>query len=134
VQVRWCAAATRGSPVPTSVPHGTMRTMTTPGGRRRAAPARRELPKVRLAAHLAVALLTGAAWIYLVRAAIDFGGVARDGDGIAWLFVALATLGAIGCLLLAIVLVTRVLVMLGLVRDQPKPPPAKRTAARRRAN
>ena len=107
-----------------------MRTMTTPGGRRRAEPARPALPKGRLAAHVALALLTGAAWVYLVRAAIDFGGLGRSGNNTAWLFAALATFGAIGCLLLAIALVTRVLTMLGLVREQQP----KRTAARRRAN
>lgn len=107
-----------------------MRTMTSPSGRRRAAPARPSLPKGRIAAHLALALLTGAAWVYLVRAAIDFGTLGREGEALAWVFAALATLGAIGCLLLAIVLVTRVLTLLGLIREQQP----KRAAARRRAN
>lgn len=112
-----------------------MRSMSQPGGRRRAvAPPRPALPMGRLAAHVGLALLTGAAWIYLVRAAIDFGTLARDGQDLAWLFTGLATLGAIGCLLLAIVLVTRVLTMLGLIRDQPhQTHQARRVAARRRA-
>ena len=109
-----------------------MRPMTQAGGRRRAPAARPALPKGRLAAHVVLALLTGAAWVYLVRAAIDFGTLGRDGQGLGWLFAALATLGAIGCLLLAIVLVTRVLTMTGLLREQPRQP--KRAAARRRAN
>ena len=92
------------------------------------------MPKGRLAAHAALALLTGAAWVYLVRAAIDFGTLARDGQGLAWLFTGLATLGAIGCLLLAIVLVTRVLTMLGVIRElPPQTHQARRAPARRRA-
>ena len=107
-----------------------MRTMTAPAGRRRAAPARPALPRGRLAAYAVVVVLTLVAWFYLVGAAIDFGAMARDGETLAWLFTALATVGAIGCMLLGLVLVTRVLTLLGLIREQQP----KRAAARRRAN
>ena len=63
------------------------------------------------------ALLSGAAWVFLVNAAIDFGRLARNGDGTAWLFTAAATLGAIVCLLLLFVLGARVLVALGLMSE-----------------
>lgn len=111
--------------------------MTTPGGRRRAAPARTAVPWRKVAINAALVLLTGAAWIYLVRAAIDFGGLGKGGQGIAWLFAALATLGAIGCLLLTIVLVTRTLVAAGLITDHrpdhhPGHAPRARGGSRRR--
>lgn len=94
--------------------------MTAPGGRRRAPEVRRR-PLRPIALHLAVALVTGAAWIFLVRAAIDFGAMAKGGATSAWVFTALATVGATGCLLLAIVVVTRALALAGLVREnQPK--------------
>ena len=66
-------------------------------------------------------LLSGAAWLFLVLAAIDFGTTARDGEGLGWLFMALAALGAIGCLLLALVLGGRVLMATGIISDyQPR--------------
>ncbi len=103
--------------------------MTSQGGRRRAANLRPPVPKARIGLHTAIALATGAAWVYLVRAAIDFGALARGGQGLAWLFAALATLGAVGCLLLAILMVTRVLVLIGALTEQrPSRPPARRKA------
>ena len=47
------------------------------------------------------------AWFFLVKAAIDFGRAAADGRTLAWGFTVIATLGAIGCLLLMFVLVAR---------------------------
>jgi hypothetical protein len=74
------------------------------------------------------------AWGYLVYLAIDFGGTARDGDGTAWWFLAMATIGAIACLFVAMMLGTRLVTRL---RASPAPspsapsrPPGGRRAAR----
>ncbi len=69
------------------------------------------------------------AWLYLVRAAIDFGGAARGGDTPAWAFTAAATLGASVCLVLVFVLLSRGLVTVGVVSDY-----RPRRAAGRRAS
>jgi hypothetical protein len=53
------------------------------------------------------------AWFFLVKAAIDFGRAAAGGQSLAWGFTVVATLGAIGCLLLMFVLVARMLRRLG---------------------
>jgi hypothetical protein len=63
------------------------------------------------------AIGSGLAWFYLVRAAIDFGRLARDGDTPAWGFTVAATLGATVCLLLLFVLVSRMLVRVGLMNE-----------------
>jgi hypothetical protein len=66
------------------------------------------------------------AWGYLVYAAIDFGSSARGGDGRAWVFLGLASLGAVACLFIGLMLVARLLRMLGVNRgnaDEPPPPP-----------
>ncbi|MET3962790.1 hypothetical protein ABIE44_002724 [Marmoricola sp. OAE513] len=44
------------------------------------------------------------AWGFLVVAAVDLAGKARDGQGVAWLFVFLATLGATACMFLTMIL------------------------------
>jgi hypothetical protein len=54
------------------------------------------------------------AWGYLVYAAIDFGSSARDGDSNAWWFLALASIGAVACLFVGLMLVARVLRRLGI--------------------
>lgn len=56
------------------------------------------------------------AWGYLVFAAIDFGSAARDGDGTAWWLLALASLGAVACLFLGLILLSRIARALGLTR------------------
>ena len=48
------------------------------------------------------------AWGYLVKAAIDFGVTARGGESDAWLFLGLASLGAVACLFIGLILVARV--------------------------
>lgn len=78
-------------------------------GRRRAdkkaVPGPKRLPYVVL---IALGVLAAAvAWAFLVRAAIDFGQVARDGRGAAWAICGAATFGAAVCLLLAFVLLAR---------------------------
>lgn len=67
------------------------------------------------------------AWGYLVYAAVDFGSSARDGDGVAWWYLALASAGAVACLFLGLILLTRIARALGLAATPeprtPKPPP-----------
>jgi hypothetical protein len=72
------------------------------------------------------------AWGYLVYLAIDFGTSARDGDGVGWVFLGLATLGAIACLFVALTLGTRLLQRVRANRPPPAPPraPGGRRAAR----
>ena len=91
---------------------------TTPG--RHAGPARLEVgapppPPKAIRPILLLALgITAAvvAWGYLVYVAIDFGTAARDGDAAGWWLLALATVGAIACLFVGMLLgmrfVTRV--------------------------
>ena len=54
------------------------------------------------------------AWGYLVYAAIDFGSTARSGNDTAWWFLALASLGAVACLFVGLMLVARVTRRLGI--------------------
>lgn len=78
--------------------------------------------------------LTVVAWGYLVYAAVDFGKTARDGDSGAWLFLALASLGAVACLFIGLILLSRLIGALGRpaeprpVRDPSLPPGGKRAA------
>jgi hypothetical protein len=77
--------------------------------------------------------ITGAvvAWGYLVYLAIDFGTTARDGDGTAWWFLALATVGAIACLFVAMMCGTRMVARLrgpSTPTDTPRPPGGRRAA------
>jgi hypothetical protein len=70
--------------------------------------------------------LSVVAWGYLVYAAIDFGATARAGDSGAWWFLGLASIGAVACLFVGLMLVARLLRLLGLTRgesDGPPPPP-----------
>lgn len=65
------------------------------------------------------------AWGYLVLAAIDFGADARhDGDGSAWFFLAVASLGGMLCLFLAFMLAVRLSRALGLT-SAPEPRPKR---------
>lgn len=82
--------------------------------------------------------LTLVAWGYLVTAAIDFGTSARSGETIAWLFLGLSSLGAVGCLFATLMLASRVLRILGFTRSEREtleelPPPPPRVAGGRRA-
>lgn len=101
------------------------------GGRRAAArpadgrrPRRALLPLVGSAAALTALLI---AWGYLVVVAIDFGGRARNGSSAAWFLLALATVGAVACLFLAL------LVGLRLVRLVLHPPTDRPSGGRRAA-
>ena len=82
------------------------------------------------------------AWGYLVYAAIDFGSTARGGDSTAWWFLALASVGAVACLFVGLMLVARLTRRLGITRapeqrtatddpgDEPPRPVGGRRAAR----
>ena len=66
-------------------------------------------------------LAASGAWLFLVRASITFGQVARDGRGAAWAVCGAGTIGAAVCLLLVFVLLTRIWALLGLRSDyQPR--------------
>jgi hypothetical protein len=74
------------------------------------------------------------AWGVLVFAAIEFGRTARDGQSGNWIFLGLATLGAVACMFLAIVLASRMQTLLSSDptrphSQQPDPPRPKGTPA-----
>ncbi|MDX6360099.1 MAG: hypothetical protein QOH37_3153 [Nocardioidaceae bacterium] len=72
------------------------------------------------------------AWGYLVYLAIDFGTAARDGDATGWWMLAMATIGAIACLFVGMLLGTRFVQRLRGGGAAPSPPraPGGRRAAR----
>lgn len=92
------------------------------GGKRAAAAehGRNALPTLfRLAGGITLSLL---GWGYLVWIAIDFGAEARrTGNGAAWGLLLLAAIGAVACLFLAFLLVSRLLQTLGLLPGSPPP-------------
>ena len=97
-------------------------------GRRRAVKRRRPVRRPLLAGLVLGALVCGVAWFFLVRAAIDFGRLARDGESLAWAFTVAATIGATACLLLMFILLTRFLMALGLVSEyRPRRAAGRRT-------
>jgi len=73
------------------------------------------------------------AWGYLVYAAIDFGSAARGGDSTAWWFLALASVGAVTCLFVGLLLVAQLTRRLGITRPEPKDPEQPRPVGGRRA-
>ncbi|GAB3253926.1 hypothetical protein [Nocardioides dilutus] len=66
----------------------------------------------------AASVLALAAWGFLVWAAIDFGRTARGGDSQAWIFLAVASLGAVACLFLSLMLGTLLLRKLGVLEEK----------------
>ncbi|GAA1478192.1 hypothetical protein GCM10009623_26380 [Nocardioides aestuarii] len=80
---------------------------------------------------LAIGITAGVvAWGYLVKAAIDFGVQARSGTSDAWLFLGLASAGAVACLFIGLMLIARLLRTLGITSertpsspDEPDAPP-----------
>src|SRR5262245_18373346 len=88
-------------------------------GARRAAPApSRSRGKLLVLAFATTACLV--AWGYLVWAAIDFGRTARGGGSSqSWLFLVIASVGAMACLFAGLRLAVRVLKVLGSVSDVP---------------
>jgi hypothetical protein len=74
------------------------------------------------------------AWGYLVYAAIDFGTAARGGSaGSAWAFMGLACLGAIACLFVGLLLVSRLMRTLGVTSSPDAPAAAPRPVGGKRA-
>lgn len=76
------------------------------------------------------------AWGYLVFSAIDFGTSVREGDGEAWIFLAVSCLGAACCLFAGLMFGARLLGALGLIAPPPEseePAPPPRVAGGRRA-
>lgn len=89
---------------------------------KRAGPRRRTRanPSVLL---LAIGITAGViAWGYLVKAAIDFGIQARYGTSGAWLYLGLASLGAVACLFIGLMLVARLVRALGITSPDPSSP------------
>ena len=87
-------------------------------------------PSRRRAALLLVEVVVAmAAWVLLVYLAIQFGPGARTGDHAAWAMLGTATLGAVLCLFLALVLGARFATVL---RERRRPPgvPGGRRARR----
>jgi hypothetical protein len=84
-------------------------------GARRGARAPRQLNPAALAIGAGITLCV-VAWGYLVYAAIDFGTAARDGSGksSSWGLMALACLGAVGCLFVGLMLIARLMRVLGV--------------------
>jgi hypothetical protein len=72
------------------------------------------------------------AWGYLVYLAIDFGTAGRDGENRGWVLLGLATVGAIACLFIALLLGTRLAARLRASGEPPPPPrpPGGRRIAR----
>ncbi len=70
------------------------------------------------------AAITGAviAWGYLVFAAIDFGVSARGGNATAWWLLGLASVGAMACMFVALMLVARLTRALGLTSTPTRGP------------
>jgi hypothetical protein len=76
------------------------------------------------------------AWGYLISVAIDFGTSARGGESRAWWYLAMASLGAVLCLFLGLILISRLLHTLGITtpaenREEtsaPRPPGGRRAA------
>jgi hypothetical protein len=89
----------------------------------------RSVPLLLLALGITASVI---AWGYLVYLAIDFGTTARNGDGTAWWFLALATVGAIACLFLGMTLGMRLAARVRAAAPPPGPPrpPGGRRAAR----
>ena len=113
-----------------------------PGSRAgsRRGPRRRPRPTGQVLLHAAGITALVVAWGYLVWAAIDFGTSAREGEQVAWAFLALASLGAVACLFAGLMLGVRLLRLLGVLGpdtgdaggdpDTPPPPRGGKRAAR----
>jgi RsiW-degrading membrane proteinase PrsW (M82 family) len=92
-----------------------------------------ERSRSRLLALALAVTLSVVAWGYLVYAAIDFGSEARGGESRAWWFLGLASLGAVACLFVGLLLVARVMRMLGVSKGPEGPPPPPRPVGGKRA-
>lgn len=75
---------------------------------------------------------TVVAWGYLVYAAIEFGGSARDGESLAWGLLILASLGAVACLFVGLMLVAGLLRRLGVTAGPSESESRELSSAERR--
>jgi hypothetical protein len=73
------------------------------------------------------------AWGYLVYAAIDFGATARGGETRAWWFLAVASLGAVVCLFVGLLLVARLMRLVGVTKTEDAEPSPPRPIGGKRA-
>jgi hypothetical protein len=89
----------------------------TRAGARRGERRRRQL-RPRLAGISIASVAALVAWGFLVWAAIDFGRTARGGDEQAWLFLAIASIGAVACLFLSLMLGTLLLRAVGIIEER----------------
>lgn len=103
------------------------------GSRRGPRPKRRFQPALLLLALGVTGCII--AWGYLVYAAVDFGSTARSGDSNAWWFLALASVGAVACLFIGLMLVAAITRRLGITKppqpkgsDEPRPIGGRRAA------
>ncbi len=92
-------------------------------------------PRRTLAGFALAITVTIVAWGYLVWVAIDFGSSARAGETAAWWFLGLASLGAIACLFIGLLLGAAALRSIGATAppadpEAPPRPPGGRRAAR----
>lgn len=86
------------------------------GARRAAKPRRRLRPRLLLLGLASVLALV--AWGFLVWAAIDFGRSARGGDSGDWFYLAVASVGAVACMFLSLLLVTILLRKVGILEER----------------
>src|ERR1044072_5541863 len=66
------------------------------------------------------------AWGFLVYAAIEFGGEARDADSEAWYYLAIAAVGATACLFVGLMLIARLLRALDITHAPEPQAPTER--------
>jgi ABC-type nickel/cobalt efflux system permease component RcnA len=98
----------------------------TRGGARRAAkPKRTVQPRVIGLGLAAFVALVG--WAVLVWVAIHFGRSARSGESGQWAYLAAASVGAVVCLFVCLWLVTVLLRRVGILEDNRRREPHRRT-------
>lgn len=76
------------------------------------------------------------AWGYLVKAAVDFGVEARSGNSDAWVYLGAASLGAVACLFIGLMLIARLVRALGITSSStsassPEPERPRQVGGRR---
>ena len=79
-----------------------------------------ELSSARVLGAATIVTVTVVAWGVLVFTAIDFGRSARDGTTMDWVWLAVATLGAVVCMFGAIVMAARLHAMMRVTRPLPR--------------
>ena len=116
-------ASTPASVVPSPLPRRPRARAASPPGR----------PWAKLLSLALGVTLCVVAWGYLVYAAIDFGASARGGETRAWWFLAMASLGAVVCLFVGLLLVARLMRLVGVTKTEDAEPPPPRPIGGKRA-